>query len=335
MSKVAVLGAGAWGLTIADLLAGKGHEVQVWLHEADRIEELRTNRTFGTPPELRVNSKVEFFPSIQDVCRNSEFIICAVASFAIRPVCKQLKSSIGALGDRIFVNVSKGIENSTLCLPQQIFQQEICGADTAKYAVLTGPSLAGEVCRRIPTVVTASSSIEAVAIQVQELFMNPDFRVYTNCDCRGAELGGALKNVMAVAAGICDGLGFGANTKSALITRGLAELARAGAALGARPETLYGLAGLGDLVTTCMSPLSRNRSFGELVGQGVPATEALQRIGATIEGYHTARAAHELGKRPGIEMPISFAVYEVLYENRGIRETIDGLLTRDPKPEAV
>lgn len=333
MANVGVLGGGAFGLTLADLLAHKGNAVTVWVRDPERCELLQRTRIPGKPGQLRVHEAVRFTSKLDEACVPADVLVSAVASYAIRPVCESILTALTTLRDRLFVNVSKGIEDETLLFPSQIFAEVFGERHAAQFGILSGPSLAAEVCQRIPTVVTSCSASAETAAKVQELFFLPSFRVYTNSDCRGVELGGALKNVIAVAAGICDGLGFGANTKSALITRGLAELTRAGVALGARPQTLYGLAGLGDLVTTSMSPHSRNRTFGELVGRGVPAADALAQIGAVVEGYHTARAAHDMGKRLGIELPITDAVHAVLHEDRPIGEAMESLLMREPKPE--
>jgi glycerol-3-phosphate dehydrogenase (NAD(P)+) len=262
----------------------------------------------------------------------AEVIVSVVPSFAVRDVCRVI-IDLGGLGARCFISCSKGITEDTLLLPSQVFAAEFGEEALDQYAVLSGPSHAEEVCQRIPTTVVSSSRSPQTAAIARDLFLLPEFRVYTQADTIGVELGAALKNVIAIAAGVCDGLGFGDNTKAALITRGLAEIARAGMAMGALPQTLSGLAGLGDLVVTAMSRHSRNRQFGELLARGRTPEAALEEVGAVVEGYRTARSAHGLARQLGIEMPLSEAVYRVCHEGLSLRDATDLLLSRDPKPE--
>lgn len=331
--RVAVLGAGAWGLTLADLLACKGCCVGVWDCDLQLLERLRQTRRPGKPPELQVHESVQFHDEFSAAVGDTEIVVSAVPSFAVRSVCARLNEAPGGLGGRIYVSCSKGIEEETLMLPSEIFGEAFGSGACAQFSILSGPSHAEEVCRRMPTVVVSCSCEVETAERVRDLFFLPSFRVYTQTDCRGVELGGALKNVIAIAAGITDGLGFGDNTKAALITRGLAEIARAGAAMGAQPQTLAGLAGLGDLIVTAMSRHSRNRAFGELIGQGMDTRSALEKVGAVVEGYRTSKSAHGLGLKAGIEMPLTDAVFSVLHEGRNVRETSEMLLQRLPKPE--
>ncbi len=267
MARVTVFGAGAWGATLADLLARKGHNVSLWDVDGNFLEQLRVTRRRGKPPALVLHDDVCVESRLEEAAADAEFWVCVVPSFAIRSLCQALRAGFADLGSRIFVNCAKGIEEETLALPSQIFQEEF-SAPLSRYAILSGPSHAEEVCCGIPTSVVCASSFSKTAKIVQELFCTRVFRVYTQTDCLGVELGAALKNVIAIAAGACDGLGFGDNTKAALVTRGLAEMSRAALAAGASPATLAGLAGLGDLVVTAMSRHSRNRLFGELLARG-------------------------------------------------------------------
>lgn len=333
-ARLAVLGAGAWGLTLADLLARKGHEVTVWDQTPEHLERLRRDRIPGKPPGLCVCDAVRFEENFASAVVAAEAIICVVASHGVRSMCERIAALPGGIGRRVFVSCSKGIEEGSLLLPSQIFEEVLGGDGVAgQFAVLSGPSHAEEVCKGIPTVVVSSSTSWEVACRVRDLFMLPTFRVYTQGDCRGVELGAALKNVIAIAAGVTDGVGFGDNTKAALITRGLAEITRAGGAMGAHAQTFAGVAGLGDLVVTAMSRHSRNRAFGELLAKGLSVQEALKEVGAVVEGYRTCRSAHCLSQKIGVEMPITSAVYSVLYEGVSIPEALEALLQRDPKPE--
>jgi glycerol-3-phosphate dehydrogenase (NAD(P)+) len=331
--RVTVFGAGAWGLTLADLLSRKGCEVAVWDADTDIIRRLQRERSRGKPPGLVVAETVRFETEFEPAAGFGDIVVCVVPSFAVRPVCEQLAASGNGLRGRVFVCCSKGIEEETLLLPSQVFAEIFGAAAASQFAVLSGPSHAEEVCRGIPTVVVTSSAEITTAERVRDLFITPGFRVYTQSDCLGVELGGALKNVIAIAAGACDGLGFGDNTKAALITRGLAEIARAAIALGARAQTLSGLSGLGDLIVTATSRHSRNRLFGELLATGRSPKQALEEVGAVVEGYRTCRSAHFLSRRIGVEMPITDAIYAVLFEGAGIAEATASLLGRDPKPE--
>lgn len=332
IERITVFGAGAWGVTLADLLAKKGYSVCVWDVDEAVLTMLREKRTRGTPPNFFVNEAVAFESDFAQAAAYGEVLVSVVPSFAVRSVCEKLRTSGGVQG-RLFVSCSKGIEEDTLLLPSQVFA-EIFGEQSLRYfAVLSGPSHAEEVCRGIPTTVVSASSESSTAVAVQDLFMTREFRVYTQADVRGVELGGALKNVIAIAAGACDGLGFGDNTKAALLTRGLAEITRAAVALGAQRETLAGLAGLGDLVVTAMSRHSRNRLFGELLARGRSSAAALQEVGAVVEGYRTTRSAYQLSRKICVEMPITEAIYRVLYEGLSVPEAVALLLEREPKPE--
>lgn len=333
MNNTAILGAGAWGLTLADLLARKGESVTVWDRKPEVLSQLTRERTRNTPVGLVVHESVSFDGDLEKVSRNADVLVCAVPSYGIRALCERIRAICSDGKHRIFVSCSKGIEENTLMLPSQIFADVIGEKGSTDFAVLAGPSHAEEVCRGIPTLVACCATQPEIANRVRDLFFRPTFRVYTQGDCKGVELGGALKNVLAIAAGGCDGLGFGDNTKAALITRGLAELSRAAVALGAERQTLMGLSGLGDLVVTCGSKHSRNRKFGELIASGLSPEQALDKVGAAVEGYRTAKSAYALAKKIGVEMPIVTTVYRILYESVSLSDALRALLERDPRPE--
>jgi glycerol-3-phosphate dehydrogenase (NAD(P)+) len=333
MTRIAVLGAGAWGLTLADLLARNGRAVIVWDRNPQVIQMLKQTRTRGTPAGLVLQSSVEYSEDLLLCVQHSDIVICAVPTYGIRALCEQLRAVWGDTRSRVLVSCSKGIEQGTLLLPTEIFSDVLGRSSLGNFAVLAGPSHAEEVCRDVPTLLVCCATRPEIAERVRDQFFRPTFRVYTQGDCKGVELGGALKNVLAIAAGGCDGLGFGDNTKAALITRGLAELARAAVAMGAQTQTLMGLSGLGDLVVTCGSRHSRNRRFGELIAGGLAPDQALEKVGAAVEGYRTAKSAYELAQRHKVEMPIVTTVYRILYEGVSVPEALQKLLERDPRPE--
>lgn len=333
MSSIAVFGAGAWGATLADLLARKGYQVTVWDVDSELLNQLRTTRRRGKPPALVVHESVCFDQDLRRAAAESDIWVSVVPSFAVRDLCRKLRTSLKGLSDRIFVNCSKGIEEDSLAVPSEVFAQEFGREALSRYAVLSGPSHAEEVCVGIPTTVVCASDHEETAKRVQEIFGTRTFRVYTQTDRLGVELGAALKNVIAIAAGACDGLGFGDNTKAALVTRGLAEMTRAAVSAGASAQTLAGLAGLGDLIVTAMSRHSRNRMFGELLAKGRSVEQALKEVGAVVEGYKTCRSAFRLARKLNVEMPITAAIYSVLYEGLSIERAAELLLEREPKPE--
>ncbi len=329
MSRVAVIGAGSWGTTLAVLLASAGHEVSLWGNEAAdlaEMERVRENRKFlpgiALPPGIKVQ------PELERVLGSVEFGWIVVPSHAVRAVTGR----IARLGVRTtWVCASKGLELGTLKRLSEVLAETL---DEADPVIVTGPSHAEEVSRGIPTSVVAAAHSEARARAVQQLCATDLFRVYTNDDVPGCEYGAALKNVIAIAAGVCDGVGFGDNTKGALLTRGLAEMSRLGEALGGRRETFFGLTGLGDLIATGMSRHSRNRRVGEALGRGQPLTEVLAGMEMVAEGVNTARAARELGQAHGIELPITEQVCALLFEGRHPRDAMRALMARDLKREA-
>lgn len=329
MSRVAMLGAGSWGTTLAVHLATAGHEVALWGHDAAHLAEVdaaRENRKFLSGITLPARIKVQ--PELDGVLDDVAFGVFAVPSQALREVAGRMR--VAGPGTT-WISASKGLELGTLRRMSEVIADALGEPDPV---ILTGPSHAEEVSRGIPTSVVAAARDEARAQAVQRLFSTERFRVYTNDDVAGCEYGAALKNVIAIAAGVCDGVGFGDNTKGALLTRGLAEMARLGEALGGRRETFFGLTGLGDLIATGMSRHSRNRRVGEEVGRGRPLAEVMEDMVMIAEGVHTARAARDLGRANGIELPITEQVCALLFEGRSPREAMRALMARDLKREA-
>ena len=329
MSRVAVLGAGSWGTTLAVHLVQLGHDVALWGNEADEmaaIEAHRENRKFlagiPLPPGLKVQ------PELKAALAGAEFTLYVVPSQAIRPVAERVRE---AGGRGLPVSLAKGFDQDSLLRMSEVLA-EVLGDPSP--VVLTGPSHAEEVSLGVPTSVVAASRDETRARAVQVLCSSPAFRVYTNDDVCGCEIGAALKNVIAIAAGVCDGLGYGDNTKGALLTRGLAEIARLGVAMGGRRETFFGLTGMGDLITTAMSRHSRNRHVGERLGRGETLEQVLGAMWMVAEGVNTARAARELGRRHQVEMPIAEQICALMFEGRSPREALGALMTRDLKREA-
>ncbi len=330
MTRVAVLGGGAWGTTLADLLARKGEAVTLWAWEPEvvaGIERDHVNTVFL--PGAALSPAIRATNEIAAAVRDAEVLVSAAPSHAVRPVMSEVAGAVA--GRPLIVSVSKGLEPEQL-QPLSCVLAELFGA-AAAIAVLSGPSFAEEVYRRQPTAVVAAARDEAVARRAQQVFATAQFRVYTTPDVIGVELGGALKNVVAVAAGILEGLGLGYNTRAALITRGLAEITRLGVALGADPLTFAGLAGMGDLILTATGALSRNRSLGVAIGQGRTLEEALAGKQSVAEGVNTARAAVELGRRHGVELPIAEQVTEILFRGKAPRRAIADLMERDLKAE--
>lgn len=328
MKKIAVIGAGGWGLALGLLLYEKKNEVIFWCYdenEKETILEHRENKR--CLPGIKIPVEIQLTCEMKEALQGADVVIMAVPSKAIRSTAKRMKGDIEE--KTVVVNVSKGIEDGSLLCLAEVIEEEL----NRPVVVLSGPSHAEEVARHIPTAVTVSSKQMCEAEAIQELFMNQYFRVYTNDDLMGVQLGGALKNVIALAAGIVEGMGYGDNTKAALITRGIAEMTRLGVAMGGKQATFSGLTGIGDLVVTCTSGHSRNRRAGELVGQGLAIQEAMERVNMVVEGVPTTKAAYELMKKYKVEMPILEAIYKVLFEKQPVKETIDGLMMRDRKHE--
>ncbi|HWR00465.1 MAG TPA: NAD(P)H-dependent glycerol-3-phosphate dehydrogenase [Chlorobaculum sp.] len=332
VKKITVLGAGSWGTTLAVLLAGKGLDVTLWAHRPEFARELeagRENRRYLNgvvfPETLHV---VE---DLHEAVRSAEMIVTAVPSQALRETAEAFAEV--PLDGKIIVNVAKGIELKTGKRMSEVLLETLPGIEPSQIAVLYGPSHAEEVARRQPTTVVACSLSEKTALRVQEAFHTQFFRVYVNTDLVGVEIAGSVKNIIAIAAGISDGLGFGDNAKAAIITRGLAEISRLSAMLGADPVTMSGLSGIGDLVVTCLSRHSRNRYVGEQIGKGRKLDEVISEMNMIAEGVHTSKAVVELSARLGVDMPISRAVYEMLFEDKPAQQAILDLMTREPKSE--
>lgn len=328
MAKISVLGSGGWGTAIAVMLDKNGHDVTLWSffkEESEELRKYRENKKFL--PGISLNDSIKLTSDISD-CKNSDIIVMASPSHAVRNTARIL-SEIAEDG-QIVLNIAKGIEEDTYKTMSEVIKEEI---PNCVIAVMSGPSHAEEVSRGIPTTNTIASEKISVAEYIQEVFMNPVFRVYTNSDIKGVELGGSLKNVVALCCGILDGMGLGDNTKAALMTRGLVEMKRLGVSLGAKSETFNGLSGVGDLIVTCTSVHSRNRRAGILIGQGKSLEEAQKEVGMVVEGVKTCRAAKDLSDKIGVEMPIINEAYNVLFNGVDVNTALANLMGRLRKNE--
>jgi glycerol-3-phosphate dehydrogenase (NAD(P)+) len=329
---IGVVGAGSWGTALANLLAGKGYPIDLWVFEREicrQIEETRENGVFL--PGIQLSENLRPSTDLAEVVRGKAVVLIVVPSHVMRVVAGRMAPDLEP--EAIVVSASKGIENDTLLTMSGVLKEAAADLSDDRLAVLSGPSFAREVAMGVPTVVTVASKQEACANMVQRVFATTAFRVYTNEDIMGVELGGAVKNVIAIAAGIVDGLGLGLNTRAALITRGQTEIRRLGLALGANPRTFTGLAGIGDLVLTCTGDLSRNHMVGLKIGQGQTLSQVLAEMRMVAEGVKTARSVHNLARQLGVEMPISDAVYKVLHEDLSPKDALHQLMTRDLKHE--
>lgn len=329
ISHVAVIGDGTWGTTLAIMLAEKGLDVVLWSAFPDYLDEMkqtRMNRKYL--PNHKFPENLILTSDIHEAINARRLIILAVPSQYFRNVCGKIKA--GDAPNAIYLSVAKGIEDNTLMRMSEV-AADVLGE--VKVAVLSGPNIATEIAQTIPSATTVSCADMDVAEEIRQTLMAPHFRIYTHFDTIGVELGGALKNVVAIAAGIIDGFGMGTNTKSALLTRGLVEIIRLGVAMGAERDTFYGLSGLGDLATTCFNPASRNHWFGSLIGKGKSRDEILKSTESVVEGVNTSKSARKLYLRYGIEMPIMEQVYKVVWEGKSPREAILELMTREPKRE--
>ncbi len=330
--QVAVLGAGGWGTTLALLLHRNGHQVGLWAYEETEVTNMRErgeNTRFL--PGVSIPREIAVSTDMESLLPGAELIVMSSPSQAARSVMRRLAGARPSPCP--IVNVSKGIENKTLKRMSEMIREELPFLPPGLVATLSGPSHAEEVSRGLPTVVVTASDREQTALFVQETFMCDLFRVYTSSDLVGVELAGSLKNVIALATGVCDGLGFGDNSKGALLTRGLAEITRLGLALGAKASTFAGLAGMGDLITTCMSRHSRNRYVGEQIGKGRRLPEILGEMVMVAEGVRTTESAMELGNRVGVELPITREVYEALFHDKDAHSAVAALMMRPAKPE--
>lgn len=329
MAKISVLGSGSWGMSLALLLYNNGHEVLLWSARPEDARKLREKRENPDRlPGVRLPDEIEILTDLERALKDVDVTVLAVASPYIRSTAHKMAPFV--CGNQKIVNVAKGIEEKTLKTLSEVIEEEI---PQGNVAVLSGPSHAEEVGRGLPTTCVVSAHTQETAEYLQSIFMSPVFRVYTTPDILGVELGGALKNVIALAAGTADGLGYGDNTKAALITRGITEIGRLGKKMGAQMETFYGLSGIGDLIVTCASKHSRNRKAGYLIGQGHTMEEAMDEVQMVVEGVYSARAARELAEKYEVEMPIITEVNRVLFEGKSAAEAVMDLMLRDKKVE--
>lgn len=329
MAKVSVIGAGSWGIALACVLEKNGHEVTIWSILEDEIRMLREKHEHVTKlPGVKLSEKIGLTTSLEEAITGRDLLVLAVPSVHTRSTAKSMSEFVAE--GQIIVNVGKGIEESSLKILSDVIEEEV---PQANVTILSGPSHAEEVGRGLPTTCVVGAHDKKTAEYVQNIFMNERFRIYTSPDMLGIEVGGALKNVIALAAGMADGLGYGDNTKAALITRGIAEISRLAMAMGAKYETLSGLTGIGDLIVTCASMHSRNRRAGILIGQGKTMQEAMDEVQMVVEGVYSAKAAMALAEKYHISMPIIEQVNQVLFENMPVREAVTELMLRDKKAE--
>lgn len=329
--RIGVIGGGSWGTVLAGLLAAKGFSVHLWVFEPEVAEQINThreNRVFL--PGIALSPNLTAFNDLASAIAGKDLLLVVVPSHVIRETSAGMAGRLGAR--TMVVSASKGIENKTHLTMTGVLKETL-GLGDDRVAVLSGPSFAVEVARKLPTVVTVASRSQALAQMVQQVFATPYFRVYTSQDTIGVELGGSVKNVIAIAAGIIDGLGLGLNTRAALITRGMTEIRRLGKRLGADPRTFTGLAGYGDLILTCTGDLSRNHTLGRQIAAGRKLSDILGEMRMVAEGVRTARSVYNLSNRLGVEMPICHQTYRILYEDLPPREALYQLMTRDLKPE--
>ncbi len=323
--KITVLGGGSWGATIASHMARGGSQVALWEFAESQVQVMREKRTLPFLPQLQIPSSMVITSDMAEALRGAEAVFSIVPSQFVRETWKKAKTHVGGL--KLVVSLSKGIEPETLFRMSEVIADEAPQTKNVLCAV-TGPSHAEEVVREVPTAVIAASEHKSIAELTQKILNTRPFRVYTSPDIIGAEICGALKNILAIACGACDGLKLGDNTKAALMTRGLHEMARIGTALGAHQITFFGLAGMGDLIVTCMSQHSRNRLLGEKIGQGKSAAEALKEMTMVAEGYPNAKSAYQLIEKTRCECPLITEIYHVLYNGKNIQECLRDLLSR-------
>jgi glycerol-3-phosphate dehydrogenase (NAD(P)+) len=327
--NIGVVGAGSWGTAIGVLLSKKGYDVKIWDRNKDLINEINvSHQNIKYLPGIDLSENIIAVEALKDCIADSSILVMAVPSHAVRSACEGMKDLIN--NEHVFVSLAKGIENESLKRISEIIEEYF---PQNRIAVLSGPSHAEEVSRDIPTTVVSTSKCLETAELVQDVFITPKFRVYTNPDIIGVELGGAVKNIIALAAGISDGLGYGDNTKAALMTRGITEIARLGVAMGADPLTFAGLSGIGDLIVTCTSMHSRNRRAGILIGKGKSIEEAQEEIKMVVEGINTTRSTYELSKKIGVEMPITEELYNVLFMEKDPKTAVAELMLRDRRHE--
>lgn len=332
--EIGVIGAGSWGTTLANLLADKGIKVTLWAYETDLVERMQANRENDLYlPGFKLSDNLAFTGELEAAVAGKELVLFVPPSQVLRGLLEQVLAYFA--DDVIIVSASKGIENETLLPMSEVFAELLPKKLAARTAYLSGPSFAKEVIQKMPTAVAVAAHDEDIAGTVQQVFSTDFFRVYTNNDAIGVELGGALKNVIALAAGVSDGLGYGYNTRAALITRGLAEITRIGVAMGAEPLTFAGLAGMGDLVLTCTGDLSRNRAVGIELGKGRSLDDILQNMHMVAEGVKTTLSAYQLSRKLDVEAPLIEQMYEILYNNKEARRAVNDLMDRELKPEGT
>jgi len=332
MSKIAVLGAGSWGIALSVLLTDNSHHVALWEVDSDQAGRLETEREDKQKlPGIKIPTQVKITTDLEEAVLDRDLLALALPSHVVREVAQKLAKI--RLDNPLILNLAKGIETRTLCRMSEVLKQELPEKLHNNICTLSGPSHAEEVSRKIATSVVVAGFKEETAQRIQEVFMNSYFRVYTNSDLVGVELGGSLKNIIAIASGICDGLGLGDNTKGALLTRGLAEMMRLAEKLGAKSSTLAGLSGMGDLITTCISKYSRNRFVGEEIGKGKTLSEVIKNMVMVAEGIKTTESAYKLGQKYQVEMPITEQMYKILFENKNPKAAVLDLMKRDPKSE--
>jgi len=330
MAHISLLGCGTWGSTLAQVLGRNGHSVTAWHYKMDVVDDMIRSRMHPNISDFEFHSNIIFKKEIQTCIEGSNCIVVAVPSHGVRNIIE--KSSSFFTNKVILVNVAKGIENGTLSTMSEVIK-ESSNLDSGQIVSLYGPSHAEEVIKGDPTTLVSASSEKSSAEYVQTIFSSDTLRVYTNNDIKGVELGGSLKNVIAIAAGICDGIGFGDNSKAALMTRGIAEITRLGVAMGVNSDTFSGLSGIGDLIVTCLSIHSRNRYVGEEIGKGKTLVSILDKMDMVAEGIRTTQSVYDLSKKYQIEMPISEGVYQILFNEKNPKEIVSELMTRDLKLE--
>lgn len=329
--NITLLGGGSWGTALSKLLSENGHNVTVWLRNEAQVRELTVNRVNERYlPKVRIPENIVFTSDINEAVKEAEILLLVIPTQMVRGVLRQIKDEYK--DGKVIINASKGIEIGTMNLVSGIVKEE---TKNCTFAVLSGPSHAEEVGLSMPTAITIACENKDVAEEIQDMFMSSYFRVYTNDDVIGAELGGSLKNIIALGAGISDGVCYGDNAKAALMNRGIVEIARLGIAMGADAHTFYGLSGIGDLIVTCTSKHSRNWNAGYLIGQGLSKDEAIKKIGMIVEGIPTTYAAYELSKKINVDMPIVDAMYDILENDADVKETVNKLMLRDKKEEKL
>lgn len=332
MRKVAVLGAGSWGTALSIVLSDNHHDVRLWSHRKEQVDEINNHHTNEHYlPGIVLPENLRSHHDLTETLKDVDTVVFVVPTSAIREVCAQIKNLLP--DDVTIVHASKGVEPDSLKRISEIIVEELPHYTEDNVVILSGPSHAEEVALRHPTTVTVACKNEAKANDIQNLFINEFFRVYTSSDVIGVELGGALKNIIALGAGLSDGLGFGDNAKAALITRGLAEITRLGTAMGANPLTFLGLCGVGDLIVTSTSNHSRNWRAGNLLGKGNSLDEVLSKMGMVVEGVRTTKAAYQLGKQQNVEMPITNGLYEILFNDKDPKEVVEQLMNRNKRKE--